>query len=544
MATIPELLDGHITLEVECLDRLYLNGYIGKLATSGGLVGFMRGQLEKPIPSPVVLGQISEHFRQAVKTQSERDKIPIYQFQHKERKDDIANQFRRERQVRDGIVFIGVAQEKAQAFHGKKVNGQFEFHRDQTVYVNHYYFYIDDEEFGPLFLKVCSYAPWSTKLCLNGHEWAKRQLEKRKIAYEALDNGFLSCAAPEQLQQICDSLGPRDIDRVFRKWLKRIPLPLRPQDREAGYDWDLSIWQMEVSLTQIFDRPLRGREFFEEIIRDNLDLGRPDRVQLIFDRVVTKKTPGEFRTRVIQNGVHPSLHIEYKNFDLKQYFKEGRGCRTEGTFRNPNDFGVNKGLSNLPYLQQIGRQINRRLLEVERVSHNSGLSGDSIQRVVQPAVTEDGKKVPGLKFGQPRVMALLLALTMFHHLIDGFRNHDLRQQVADLLGVALTAYTPAQMTYDLRRLRLKGLIYRPPKTNRYFVTPYGWKVARLFSLLESRVFRPAMAMFTANDAVLPFPLRQSLDRVDADLDLLIYDAFPSLEKSAENLTLSERTHLH
>ncbi len=108
------------------------------------------------------------------------------------------------------------------------------------------------------------------------------------------------------------------------------------------------------------DRPLRGREFFEEIIRDNLDLGRPDRVQLVFDRVVTKKTPGEFRTRVIQSGVHPSLHINYKNFDLKQYFKEGRGCRTEGTFRNPNDFGVNKGLSNLPYLQKLGRQINRR----------------------------------------------------------------------------------------------------------------------------------------------------------------------------------------
>src|ERR1700674_614066 len=528
MATIPELLDGHVTLEVECLDRLYLNGYIGKLATGGGLVGFMRGQLAKPVPSPVVLGQVSERFREAVKTQAERDDIPIYQFQHKERKDDIANNFRRQRQVRDDIVFIGVAQEKAQAFNGKKVNGQFEFKRDKTVYVNHYYFYIDDEECGPLFLKVCSYAPWSTKLCLNGHEWAKRQLEKKGVAYEALDNGFLSCAAPEQLQQICDSLGPQDIDRVFRKWLKRIPLPLRPQDREAGYDWDLSIWQMEVSLTQIFDRPLRGREFFEEIIRDNLDLGRPDRVQLIFDRVVTKKTPGEFRTRVIQDGVHPSLHINYKNFDLKQYFKGGRGCRTEGTFRNPNDFGVNKGLSNLAYLQKIGREINRRLLEVERVSHNSGLSGDSIQRVVQPTVTEDGEKAPALKFGQPRVMALFLALTLFQHLIDGFHNRELRQHVADLLGVDETGYTASQMTYDLRRLRLKGLIFRPPRKNRYFVTPYGWKVARLFSRLESRVFRPAMAMFTANDAVLPFPLRQSLDRVDAELDLLIYDAFPLL----------------
>jgi len=526
MATIPELLDGHVTLEVECLDRLYLNGYIGKLATGPGLVFFMRDQLGKPVPSPVVLGQISEKFRESVKVLAEQQGVPVYQFRHKERKDDIANRIRRRRNVRDAIVFIGVAQEKAQAFHGKKVRGQFQFDRDKTVYVNHYYFYIDDEEFGPLFLKVCSYAPWGVKLCLNGHEWAKRQLDKRRIAYEALDNGFLSCSEPEKLQKICDSLGPDDIDRVFRKWLRRIPLPLRPEDRQAGYDWDLSIWQMEVSLTQIFDRPLRGREFFEEIIRDNLDLGRPDRVQLVFDRVVTKKTPGEFRTRVIQDGVHPSLHINYKNFDLKQYFKEGRGCRTEGTFRNPNDFGINKGLANLPYLQKIGRQINRRLLEVERVSHNSGLSGDSIQRVVQPAVTEDGQKSPGLKFGQPRVMALFLALTLFHHLIDGFHNHDLRQHVADLLGVSVAEYTSNQMTYDLRRLRLKGLIYRPPRTNRYFVTPYGWKVARLFSRLEARVFRPAMAMFTGNDAVLPFPLRNALDRADAQLDVLIYQAFP------------------
>jgi len=123
-------------------------------------------------------------------------------------------------------------------------------------------------------------------------------------------------------------------------------------------------------------------------------------------------------------------------------------------------------------------------------------------------------------------MALMLALTLFQHLIDGFHNRDLRSLVADLLGVASEQYTTSQMTYDLRRLRLKGLIFRPPRTNRYFVTPHGWKVARLFSRLEARVFRPAMAMFTANDAVLPFPLRQALERVDKQLDRLIYDAVP------------------
>ena len=192
MANIPELLNNHVTLEVECLDRLYLNGYIGPLATPGGLVNFMREQLGKPIPSPAVLGQISERFRDDVKAMAEQQKIPLYQFNHKERKDDVANALRRKRGIRDGIVFIGVAQEKAQAFQGKKVDGQFQYTRDKTVYVNHYYFYIDDADFGPLFIKVCSYAPWATKLCLNGHEWAKRQLEKEGIVFESLDNGFQS----------------------------------------------------------------------------------------------------------------------------------------------------------------------------------------------------------------------------------------------------------------------------------------------------------------------------------------------------------------
>jgi hypothetical protein len=196
---------------------------------------FAGEQLGKPIPSPVV------KFRDAVKAMAEQQQIPICQFDHKERKDDVANRIRQQRGVRDGIVFIGVAQEKAQAFQGKKIKGRFEYTRDKTVYVNHYYFYIDDAGFGPLFLKVCSYAPWGIKRCWNGHEWAKRQLAKKRIAYEALDNGFLSCADPTRLQQIGDSLGPEDIDRLFRTWLKRLPLPLRPQDRAAGYDWYLSI---------------------------------------------------------------------------------------------------------------------------------------------------------------------------------------------------------------------------------------------------------------------------------------------------------------
>lgn len=528
MPNINDLIHDHITLEVECLDRLYLNGYVPSLQTGGQLVTFMMNHLKQPIPSPALLGKITERFRNNVNRFVEEMNIPLIQFAHGQRKDDLANELRRESEVQDGVVFVGVAQEKAQAFSCVKKNqGRhvgFDYNRGKSVYVNHYYFYIDDEEFGPAFIKVCSYAPWGIKVCLNGHEWAKRQLEKRGIRYEALDNGFLSCENPAELQKICDALGPQQIETFFRKWVDRLPMPLGPENRAAGYDWKLSIWQMEVSLTQVFDQPVRGREFFEEVIKDNLDLGRPDRVQLIFDRRIIKKTPGRFHTRVIQNGVHPSLHIQYKKFDLKQYFKEGRALRTEGTFKDPKDFGINKGLSNLVYLQEIGRSINRRLLDVQRVSHNCGLSGESIERVVRPTVTEDGQRAPGLRFGDPRVMALFVALSLFLHTINGFHNRDLRKTVADLLGVQLTDYSMGKMTYDLRRLRLKGIIFRAPNSQRYFLTPYGWKVARLFSRMEAHVFRPALTAFAEHEAALPPKLCEALKKVDDQLDKLIYDS--------------------
>ena len=319
------------------------------------------------------------------------------------------------------MVFIGVAQTKAVTFTGKKVEGEFHFYpdREKPVYVNYYYNYMDADHLGPEFLKIRSYAPWSINLCLSGHEWVKRQLKRRKIGYAALDNGFQSCEAPDKLQQICDPLGPEQIDRFFRKWLWRLPLPLRRQDSEAGSDYQFSIWQLEVSLTQVPDRPVHGPEFSEEILRHNIDSRRPDRVQSIFRRRLTKQTIGLPRTRVIQDRVNPSLHIEYRRIDLTQYFQKGRAGRTETTNGNTGDFGVNRGLSHLPYLQNLGCQINRRLMDIERVTHNCGLGRDSIHGAVQPTVNEDGQKAPGLRLGQPRVLTLWVVLTTFQHLING-----------------------------------------------------------------------------------------------------------------------------
>jgi hypothetical protein len=531
LPTIKQILDEHVTLTVECLDRLYLNGYVPRLQTEAGLIAFLVRHLKFPVASPALLGQITQGYVRQVEAYIQKHQIPVVPFKKGERKDKIARKMRQRHPLRDGVVFVGVAQEKAQGFKGTKAPAaagcypQFHYER-QPVFVKHYYFYVADAQFGEGFLKVCAYAPYGIKVYLNGHEWVKRQLEQEGLAYQALDNGFWKCADPQRLQQLCDQLGPAQIQQFLERWLVRLPFPLSPVDRQAGYTPHLSICQMEFSLTQVLDRPMHGREFFEEVIRENLDLGRPERVQLLFKRKITRATPGKFATRIITQGVAPSLHIGYKSFDLKQYFKEGRGMRTEGTINNPLDFGVGKELKNLPYLRQILRHINHRLLEVERTSQDCRFSQQSMQRLSEPTVTADGQKAPGLKFGQPRVMALLMALCLFLTLPAGFRHRQLRHYVAALLGRELADYRPGQMTYDLRRLRLKGLICRRPGTTRYELTPYGRNTSLFLARLYQRVLRPGLAAAVEPPwkVDVPHPLRDSLQAVNAQIDHMLREA--------------------
>ena len=525
MTNANEILEEHVTLDIECIDRLYLNGYIPQMQTSGGLVYYLQ-QKGFVIPSPSILGDMTSDYRQQVKDFAQEEGISLIQFEKGQRKDDVVAEYRQAHGEQEGVVVIGVAQEKAYAFKAKKrMSGKmvgFDYSR-QSVYVNHYYFYLQDDEFGPGFIKVCSYAPYALRICLNGHEWAKQQARKQGIDFETLDNGFLSCSDPAALQSICDELGPEQIQAFLDKWQKRLPWRLTAQDQQAGFGYRLSIWQAEFSRTQVFADPVQGRQWFEAIIRDNLDVGRPDRIQLVFERKVTKSTPGLFRTQVVQEGVSPSLHAYYKRTHVKQYFKEQRALRTETTINNSKDFYVNKDISNLPFLQQLGRQINRRLLDAQQVSFACTLSAQSLERLVLPTVNPDGQPAPALRLGQPRVMALLNALTSFAHIPQGLTNRSLRIQVADLLGLDPDRYTAAQMSYDLRRLRLKGIIWRLPDSYRYQLTTYGRQVALLLSKLHTRIFRPTFAALDPEQP-LPSAFRDALLQLNRILDDLVDQA--------------------
>ena len=392
--------------------------------------------------------------------------VDLIAFQKWQRKDDVTQKYLRRFTQCEGVLYVGKAQEKARVMRTERrrsrhTGGTYPWIVESTAMVNHYYFYCVDEDFGPFFLKFCSYLPYNAKLCINGHEYLKRQLAKRGVAFEALDNGIKSCADPKLMQRVCDELSACKIDRLLRKWLKRLPHPFPPRDRAAGYRYDLSILQAEFSLTQVLDQPVTGRIFFEEVIRENLDIGRPSQVSLVFDRKVSRRTPGRFRTRVITDGVVPSLHVDYKKTRIKQYHKEGQALRTETTINDTRDFAIGRRIENLPELRKIGFAANRRLLDVQRIGHDCFIGEASFQDLQRP-ITVNDQRAAALRFADPRVQALLNVLLLFLLVQGTFTHKDVREHLAPLLGKKPSQLTPGRITYDLRRLRLHGLTERIP----------------------------------------------------------------------------------
>jgi hypothetical protein len=516
--SLAELLREHVTLEVESIDRMYLNVYIPKLQSESGASWFLKEQRQYAVASSAAMAPISRALVAAIESYAQAHRISMLTFTKGQRKDEVVAPYIRRAAGQEGIVLIGKAQEKTTTFRTTKGFGPRSQDRWPRLYrttamVNQYYFYGIDHDFGPFFFKFSSYFPYTAKFCLNGHEYLKQQLAQAGIAYEALDNGLLSCTDPLQAQSMAEALSAEKIEALIRKWQARLPQPLTAAERAAGYDYEISILQAEFALTQVLDRPQTGRLFFEAALRENLDLGRPEQVQLIFERRVIRTTPGRFRTRLITEGVTPSLHIDYKHSRIKQYHKEGRALRTETTINNTRDFYIGKRLKNLPALRLLGFQANRRLLHVQQISHNCLLGEDAFQQVNQPQ-TVAGQRVAALRFTDPRVQALFSALVAFRLLPQGFANHELRVLLAPLLGFAPDQLTPGQMTYHLRRLRLHGLIHRIPQTHRYQVTDFGWRVAFFFTRMYARLIRPGLAYILPNAQPMNHPLRLRFDQLD------------------------------
>jgi hypothetical protein len=520
VVNINDVLDGHVVLDLQCLDRVYLNGYVPKLQVGGQVLGFLTEHLGNPIASPALFKQIGDRFSNAVWNFAEINDIPVLHLNTPDRSrwDDRKVDHVRayvDKATQPGVVAIVVAQEVQKVFMGHrrrpKTDGpQFAFDKaDRRITV--YYFYILDPAFGLGFIKICSYFPYPLKMWVNGHNWAKREAAAEGLAFSELANGFAACQHPARLQAICDRLSPAKLQAFFNYWIARIPCPFTRADRQAGYWWQLSMRQVEVSRTLVLDAPRRARALIEALVADNIGIGRPAAITVLFARRVQRNTQSLFRTRVFTQGTQVRIDFTYKHCRVKLYLKEGLALRIETVVNDPGDLDLLKGLAHLPQVQRTARQINARALTMLRVGQSCAIENALFAGVSRPYV-RDGQRTGALRFGDVRVMALAGALCRTVHAVAGFNNRSLRALVGELLG---TTYTSAQMTYDLRRLRLHGLIARVPDSNTYFLTPQGTRVALFYTKVHDRLLTPLLA---ADRPPAPLPIRRALHVIDQTVD--------------------------
>jgi hypothetical protein len=220
--------------------------------------------------------------------------------------------------------------------------------------------------------------------------------------------------------------------------------------------------------------------------------------------------------------VIPSLHIDYKGTRIKQYHKEGRALRTETTtINNTRNFYIGKNLRNLPALREIGFQANRRLLQVEQISHDCLLSEEAFQKVNRP-IQIASQRASALRFADPQVQALWSALLLFQLLPTGFSNRNLRDNLASLLGLKPADLTQGRMTYQLRRLRLHGMIERIPQTHRYRLTCLGLRSAWFFTY--SRILRPGLSRILPQLSTPNSTLLRCFDKLDQEVTSWVQQA--------------------
>ena len=522
MADLTELLDEHVTLRYESIDRLLLNGYVPRIQSREGLACFLKSNPGEEIPRYAILGERTAHLMRDLDQFIEAGKIPLVHFEKGQRKEDIARPYldAAEAAGREGVVLIGIAQERADVFRPPakrdREPGRYAVRRT-SAYVNHVYFYLFDAEVGGAFIKLCTYGPWSLRVWLNGHSWARRQLEGRHLGYQPLDNGFARVDDGRALQEICDSFSAAVIERFVRRWLARLPSPFTAADADAGYRYELSIMQLEVSCTEVFDRPLHGRAFFEQVITDQLDLGRPEKLQLLFEHRILRNRAAPFRTRVFGPGAQPSLHIEHRRTAIRQYWKLDRALRTETVMNDAYDFHIGRRLSNLAALVEIGRAINRRLIELERAAQRCVPAADTFEALVTPTGPAEAR-APGLRFGDPRVVALFDALADFRWVATDIRSAPLRELVEHHLG---QPYGSRQMAYDLRRLVRKGLLERSPHTFRYRLTDRGRLLVVFCARLYARLITRGLSRLDPTQ--LPNSLARAWRAYERGLDRLVKD---------------------
>jgi len=516
-----------VAFSYRSIDRLILNAYIPTLQTPAAMAVFLREVRQRPILAGKVFKELTDRFVGQVTAFAQRHHIPILRPTGRVRPGEVAQKMLQAaaRTNRWGVIAIVVHQESARVFasyHAGVRATNFRVKEDRRL-VNHYYFYLRDLQYGDGFVRISSYPPFQTRIWMNAHGYIAARLRRQGIGFRADENCIVEVEDPGALQKIANAFHAGLVERIARRWLSRVPSPLTHAEQAAGYAFRLSVYQAEFSDNVIFQKTATLNRLYEHLLKDHLHLGRLDMVKVIFDRRIPRTTSATFKTRILRQGVVSCLKVFHKRSFVKQYNKGGRVLRTEVCVNDPNDFNVRKSLVHLDYLGTVAAHTLTRFLKAQAAVRSAALNRSTFERLITPSHS-GGQRVAALRFGAPWTMPVLEALGCAGLTFSAFSNRDLRGVLIDRLGTPKDKATPGRVSYELRKLRGKGLIRKLDGRNRYTLTDMGYRVVMFLTRLHRCCLEPVLDGLTSADghplSTFGHPLDRAVRRINAQFDQL------------------------
>jgi hypothetical protein len=502
-----------------CFDRILLNGLIQPFQQPERVIGFFNTYRNQYPVSRKVLRDIADQFQGWVKNRSQKWNVPILDAPPGRRDEFVEPYFRRAKA--DELVVILKAREPARIMiaigNPKDDRWHLQFAQRWVVQYN---FYVNDRHWGRMFVRLCPYLPFSARVCLNQHHWLARQLRAESISFQQCSNAFLKCGNPDRLQELANSLTPRDLAACGAKWLTRFtPFFTDQERRHAGCWHQLLFSQVEYCDNLIFHRRAALDELGERLLDANRTIGQPNKITVIFGRKITKRYRGQLQTVIEDLDLpNPVIRSHYGNGFIKQYVRDHLLLRTEAATNNVTDYAVPKGIDNLSQLQPRLASIVDTYLDVQQDILETFVDRGQVRRLGQPTVLPNGKRIPGLKLDHPRQLAVMHALVGFSHIAAAstFATPELHTRTAAALGVSPEHYRLSALRYELSKLRAKGLVEKLPHSRRYRLLPEGYRICLLFLKLFERIYAPLTAGLLGpfpGDAALPDQRRSQLDKL-------------------------------
>ena len=485
---------------ISCYDRILIVGTLPKICYAAGMTSFLYQNKTRIFDYP----RFAEPFRDQIRENAEKvasdNGIEIEYIRKKNfRKEDRIKEILQKRGNSPGLVWIFSAMEPCSTFkpwHDKNTGKTF-LKPDQGKCV-HYYFYFIDEELGLCFVRVPTWLPYRLQVYCNGHNWLALQLDRKGITYKQVDNAFTEVSDWNRAQTISDDWQASHLHKRLDRFAQRFC----PIFKHFGVVYHWSIDQAEYSTDLVFNRQSDLAAIYNNLTRTAIHTVKPDNIATFLGRKINGNYQDEignrFNIRIegtrIKHSMGPVSIKMYDKFSLilriettvndVSFFKHYREVEHRDGRKETKWARMQKTIYSLPALCELLSAANRRYLEFISTIDDPRSGNDKLNKLSSPAIYND-RSFPGFNFFDPDDQSLFEAIARGEYNISGFQNKNLRRYLADK--------KPTQISRQLKRLRLHGLIKKIGRTYKYYLTSFGKQVIATGLKLKQLFIIPQLA---------------------------------------------------